>query len=85
MIQHILFYLCTKCGAFNPKAAIPIIFYTNLLGYSVQYTFLDRWSQINSNSSSTQAFLQDDNVSKGMVFFNCKAVECNRIKYKNGF
>ena len=31
MSQHILFYLCTKFGAFNPKPAIPIIFYTNLL------------------------------------------------------
>ena len=33
MIQHILFYLCTKFGAFNPKPAIPMIYCTNLLDY----------------------------------------------------
>ena len=32
MIQHVLFYLCTKFGAFSPKHAVTIIFYTNLLG-----------------------------------------------------
>ena len=46
MIEHILFYACTKCSAFNPKSAIPIIFYTNLLGYNdvLFQSILQIWS-----------------------------------------